>query len=405
MRVTGSWVLIAAMVAFATVAAGATASEQRAEAGQGYKVVGKWGKDGSGNGQFVNAAGIAVDDAGNVYVADTDNNRVQVFSASGKFLRKWGSTGDGNLQFLNAEDVNIAPDGTVWVADQGNRRLQAFSAAGSFETSISQPVDELPRAVGVASDGSVLAAANGSERSGFRRWVEKPTGWEAVGGLMGAGEYRADEVEGSPDGTVYLVTSASQVPYNPRIRRYTTDGKALGSFKRSDTTPGIGVDLDCNIWSPDIANRRIVKYSPSGKVLATASVPDLIANDVAVGPKGDLYVMRQSPQSVVRFAEDRSKPATANVPGHVAVSHGKATVKYRASGIACPAQVGAVATLKGKGVSGKAAVKVAAAKVTAISMNVKGPTGQTVKATFTIVLKTNGRPTTEKKTVQVTFGK
>jgi hypothetical protein len=38
-------------------------------------------------------------------------------------------------------------------------------------------------------------------------------------------------------------------------------------------------------------------------------------------------------------------------------------------------------------------------------MKVNGPAGQTVKTTFTIVLKTNGRPTTETKTVQVSFAK
>ncbi len=38
-------------------------------------------------------------------------------------------------------------------------------------------------------------------------------------------------------------------------------------------------------------------------------------------------------------------------------------------------------------------------------MSVHGPAGKTVKATFTIVLKTNGRPTTETKSVQVTFAR
>jgi tripartite motif-containing protein 71 len=388
--------LLGAAAAFVVSVGGALAVPQAA--GPSYKVVGKWGKDGSGNSQFVNASGIAVDDAGNVYVADTDNHRIQVFTKTGGFVRKWGSTGDGNDQFLRAEDVNIAPDGTVWVADEGNERLQAFSGTGSFDASISTP-RELPRGVGVAADGSVLAAANGEERSGFRRWVEKPTGWEAVGGLMAAGNYRADEVEGSPDGTIYLVTAASQVPYNPRIRHYTADGKALGSFKRGDNTPGIGVDLDCNVWSPDVANRRIVKYSPSGKVLATASVPDLIANDIAVGSRGDIYVMRQSPQSVIHFAENKAKPATAGVPGTIAVVKGMARVKFALPGVACPAQVSAVASLKGKGVSGKAAVKVAAGKTTVIEMKVKAPKGTTT-AIFTIVLKTNGRPT-QKKSVHV----
>lgn len=398
-------IVLAALLAGVVCTAAASAGQQAATAGPTYKVVGKWGKDGSGNGQFTAAKGIAVDKAGNVYVADTDNHRVQVFSKAGAFLRKWGSQGDGNGQFEIAEDVEIAPNGTVWVADQQNVRLQAFSASGAFQTSIGLPSDELPRAVGVAADGSVLAAANGEERSGFRRWVEKPTGWEAVGGLLGAGDYRADEVEGSPDGTIYLVTNRNEAPYDARIRRYTVDGKALGSFKRSDNNVGIGVDLDCNVWSPDHPNRRIVKYSPSGKVLATAAIPDLVANDIAVGPTGDVYVLKQSPQEVVHFAEDAKKPATANVPGRIVVSKGKAAVKYVGSGFACPEQVDATFTLKGAGVSGKGTAKVAAGKATTLQMSVNGPVGKTVKATFTIVLKTNGRPTTETKSVQVSFAK
>ena len=390
---------IAGAVALVAAASSATAGQQAATAGQGYKVVGKWGKAGRGNGQFANANGIAVDKAGNVYVADSDNHRIQVFSAQGAFMRKWGSEGGGNGQFEIAEDVEVAPDGTVWVADQQNSRLQAFSATGVFKTAIGVP-DGLPRAVGVAQDGSVLEAANGSRLGGYRRWIEKPTGWEIAGGLMAAGEYRADEIEGSPDGTVWVVTDASQVPYDPRLRHLTVDGKALGSIKRETTTAGMGVDLDCNVWSPDHPNRRIVKYSPSGKVLASAASPDLIAKDVAVSPKGDLYVLENN-GSVIHFAENRAKPGTANVPKAVAVKGGKATVKYTASGFACPAQVDATATLKGPGVSGRAAVKVAAGRATMISMSVKAPRGKTTPATFTIVLQTNGRTTTETTRVQV----
>ncbi|HUF01855.1 MAG TPA: 6-bladed beta-propeller [Gaiellaceae bacterium] len=391
--------IAAALVTGATLVAGATASSEATTAGTSYKVVGKWGKDGSGNSQFNNPNGIAVSKAGNVYVADTDNNRVQVFSKSGAYLRKWGSNGPGNGQFKVAEDVEIAPDGTVWVADQQNQRLQAFSATGGFQSSIE--LGELPRAVGVAADGSVLAAANGEERSGFRRWVERSGSWDAAGGLFGAGEYRADEVEGSPDGTIYLVTSRSTPPYDARIRRFTADGKALGSFKRGDstTTPGIGVDLDCNVWSPDHPQRRIVKYSPSGKVLATASSPDLIARDIAIGPTGDLYVIAQN-AGIVRFAEDKSKPATANVPAAIKVSGRTAKIAYTLSGVACPKVVGATATLTGRGVAGKAAgLKLKAGAKNTITMKLsKAASG---KATFKIVLKTNGRPTTETKSVTV----
>ena len=50
-------------------------------------------------------------------------------------------------------------------------------------------------------------------------------------------------------------------------------------------------------------------------------------------------------------------------------------------------------------------MKVAAGKTTVIAIPVSGPAGKTVPATFTIVLKTNGRPTTQVRKVKVSFSK
>jgi tripartite motif-containing protein 71 len=50
----------------------------------------RWGSQDNGDGEFFGPHGIALDVAGNVYVTDVNNNRVQVFGADGRFLRKWG---------------------------------------------------------------------------------------------------------------------------------------------------------------------------------------------------------------------------------------------------------------------------------------------------------------------------
>jgi len=52
-----------------------------------------FGSEGSGNGQFMLPRGIAAGRGGNIYVADTDNNRVQVFNSSGVFQSAFGSQG------------------------------------------------------------------------------------------------------------------------------------------------------------------------------------------------------------------------------------------------------------------------------------------------------------------------
>jgi DNA-binding beta-propeller fold protein YncE len=62
---------------------------------EGSTLVAKWGSKGSDDGQFNRPGGIVVDASGNVYVADFENHRVQVFSPEGRFLRKWGSEGVG----------------------------------------------------------------------------------------------------------------------------------------------------------------------------------------------------------------------------------------------------------------------------------------------------------------------
>ncbi len=399
-----SLTLVVALVVAAVYIAGATAARRAAAPGGGYKLAGTWGKTGTGNGQFAtNGGGIAVDKAGNVYVADSDNTRVQVFSATGRFLRKWGSQGTGDGQFGNPEDLAIAPDGTIWVADDPNGRYEQFSSSGAFQTTLPAPHGELARDVAVAFDGSVLGAVEGTEKGGFHRFAKTASGWDPAGPLLGGQALsRADDIEASPDGSIYLSRSASNAGgLTDRVQRFSADGKLMSSIKLAsgDGTRGIGVDLDCNVLAPYSVNgSAMVKYSPTGKKLATVNLP-YVARDIAVGPKGDVYVLIQA-AGVVHFVEDRSRPGHAVVPGTIAVSGGVAKVKYTLAGVACPAQIDATASLTGKGVSGKASVKVAAGKSTVISIPVKAAKGSGT-ATFKIVLKTNGRATTQTRAVMV----
>ncbi|HEX6723601.1 MAG TPA: hypothetical protein VF073_00025 [Gaiella sp.] len=195
----------------------------------------------------------------------------------------------------------------------------------------------------------------------------------------------------SPDGSVYVVDRLT-------VKRFVND-RLVKTIRGGASKPlGIGVDLDCNLWMTNISQRNLTKVSPSGKVLGSVTGNDLIAQDVVVGPKGDLYAYDSGKHAIVRFAEDRSKPATAAVAGSVAVANGVAKVKYTLSGVACPAQVAATASLSGA-VNGKASVKVAAGRSTVLAIPARGSSG---KSQFKIVLRTNGRPTTQVASVNVT---
>ena len=82
---------------------------------------------GSGDGQFNYPYGVAVDSSGNVYVADTDNHRIQKFDSSGGFITKWGSYGSGDGQFDYPSGVAVDSSGNVYVADGWNYHVQKFT--------------------------------------------------------------------------------------------------------------------------------------------------------------------------------------------------------------------------------------------------------------------------------------
>ena len=381
----GRRAVVAALAGVAAAALVAGAVATGAITAGGYKQAGKWGKAGAANSQFRGPFGIAADRGGAVYVADTDNNRIQVFSASGGFMRKWGSTGSGDGQFLSAQDVAVDSQGSVWVADYRNDRVQKFSSGGGYQMSI--PSSQ-PTGVAVDTDGNLYVL----DLSGRLTRYDKASDYAAGTSFKAAGKGGDVEVDAGGD-----ILAAD--PGGLKVTRYDSDGKAKGTMRGGLSAPiGIGMDLDCNAWITQIASRRIAKFSAAGKVLTTVDSAGAIPEDIAVGRRGDVYLLGQT--EVIRFAEDKAKPATAQVPGTITVSNGLAKISYTLSGVACPEVVGATATLTGPGISGKAAgLKLKAGAKSTITMKLaRGASG---KATFKIVLKTNGRLTTETRSVTI----
>src|SRR5205823_10769539 len=99
-----------------------------------FEFLTKWGTTGSGDGQFNGPIGVAADPAGNVYVADTNNNRIEKFTSSGAFLTKWGTLGSGDGQFRQPFGVAVDAAGNVYVTDRLNNRIQKFTSAGDLLT-------------------------------------------------------------------------------------------------------------------------------------------------------------------------------------------------------------------------------------------------------------------------------
>jgi uncharacterized protein (TIGR03663 family) len=99
-----------------------------------------WGTPGDGDGQFREPWGITVAPNGHVYIADTWNHRIQYFDANGAFLGKFGRLGDSKGQ-INVEEgafwgprgVVVSRAGEVYVTDTGNKRVQVFDLQGQYK--------------------------------------------------------------------------------------------------------------------------------------------------------------------------------------------------------------------------------------------------------------------------------
>jgi tripartite motif-containing protein 71 len=84
--------------------------------------------------ELLTPMGVALDGAGNLYVADTGNYRIQKLTTDGTFILKWGSQGTGSGQFVGPVDVEVGKDGNIYVVDNGAglRRIQVFTPDGTF---------------------------------------------------------------------------------------------------------------------------------------------------------------------------------------------------------------------------------------------------------------------------------
>jgi hypothetical protein len=107
---------------------------------------------------------VAVDSAGNVYVVDSENNRVEMFDPNGRFLAKWGVRGVGLGAFSQPTAVAVDCNGSVYVADTNNNRIERFdpvapAASGCLAAGSWPPPLDVPPALHVSlqRSASVLA--------------------------------------------------------------------------------------------------------------------------------------------------------------------------------------------------------------------------------------------------------
>ena len=158
---------------------------------------------------------------GQIYVSDTDNARVQVFSESGELITAFGERGDGDGQFYFPYGMVVAPDGKVYVADLYRHDIQIFSAQGDFIGYFAKEHQEQgyldgPAMMHLTKDGRLFVAnVETSEIVVFDLQSEELL--QTIG--MYGDLYAPNAVTVDDDGYIYVVDTGNQ-----RIVVYSPDG-------------------------------------------------------------------------------------------------------------------------------------------------------------------------------------
>ena len=177
---------------------------------------GEW-NEASGEHLFDQPNDVAIDSAGNVYVAQgpgPGEPRVLKFSPDGSFIAQWGSRGYEAGQFTVAHAIEIDDDDIVHVADRENMRIHRFDTEGNL--------------LGVWNFDAMVCAM-----------------------------YLHD------DGHLYITTG-----FDGQFARLASDGTVLGAIGRPGRENGqfgeahaLTLDREGNAYISDVINRRIQKFA------------------------------------------------------------------------------------------------------------------------------------------------
>lgn len=294
---------------------------------ESYGFLQKWGSKGISDGQFQSPGGVAVDASGNVYVADTGNNRIQKFSSAGTWLVSWGGRGTGPGLFSAPDGVAVDGAGNVYVADTSNNRIQKFTSDGQFITGwgtrgAGTGQFSSPRGVAVDGAGNVYIADTGNSR------IQKFSAngdFLATWGTRGSGDGQLSSPEAiavDSGGNIYIADTG-----NSRVEKLDSGGAFVTTWGSPGTPPeqfssprGIAVDGAGNVYVADSLNNRTQKFTSAGTFratwggLGTRDGEFFNLEGVAVDSAGSVYVADTGNNRIQVFSITRDPGPTLTAP-------------------------------------------------------------------------------------------
>lgn len=251
--------------------------------------------------------GVAVDDKGNIYIADFSNNLIRKISTQGEVVTFIGSgrasftDGKGRDAHLNGPDnIAMGADGSIYVADADNFRIRKVETDGIITTIAGNGIRgykdghwqtamfAYPTGVAVDKDGNVYVADRGSHS--IRKIIPEGNvvtvagnGFPAYADGQGRKSHFREPISLAVDsaGNIYVADSG-----NNAIRKIAPDGTVStlagggksgyrdGAGKEASFSwpTGIAIDGIGNIYVCDSRNNRVRRVTPEGVVSTVAGI-------------------------------------------------------------------------------------------------------------------------------------
>ena len=216
--------------------------------------------------------GVAINQRGEVVVAEWEGIRVFVFSPSGKKLQSFGTRLVGDPR-----EVAVDVEGNILVADSGNHRIQRFTSEGQFLASVGTRGSghrQFSGPIGIAfnvSNNKVYVTDSDNHRI---QVLNFDLNFFSIFGKSGSGNGQFKDPYGiacDSTGKVYVADRS-----NHRIQVFTAGGKFLHMFGRRgqgrgelDCPVGVAIDTSGMVYVSERGNDRVSVFTSEGKFVTS----------------------------------------------------------------------------------------------------------------------------------------
>lgn len=188
-------------------------------------------------GQFYKPFDIALDAEGNVYVADSGNNRIQKYSPEGEFLASYGKKGQGPGEFQIMGGVAVDNQGQMYVTDRSTNRLKVLSSEGN----------EIKNIATMKITGEIALLSSGES-------------------VLTRGLFFSQE---SYPGLIQIVGDDGKILRTAGTQELYEDWDCYRYFNRTS----FAIDSEDNLYLAFATRNKIEKYTPEGTLVMTVERP------------------------------------------------------------------------------------------------------------------------------------